>query len=86
MGTIIRNELIPAHDLAVSTIINPSVPKLEVDTETALQYLRKADIACDSEVKGWVLISYQQLPLGWIKIMANRINNYYPAAWRILNK
>lgn len=86
LGTIIRNELIPAHDLAVSNIINPAIPKAEVDKETALQYLRKVDIAIDSVVKGWVLLTHQDLPIGWIKIMANRTNNYYPKEWRILNK
>ena len=86
LGTIIRNELIPAHDLAVSNIINPAIPKLDVDTETALQYLRKVDLNIESAIKGWVLITHQHLPIGWIKIMANRTNNYYPKEWRILNK
>jgi NOL1/NOP2/sun family putative RNA methylase len=86
LGTLIRNELIPAHDLAVSNIIHPSIPKLEVDTETALQYLRKVDITIQSGTKGWVLLTCQQLPIGWIKIMTNRTNNYYPKEWRILNK
>ncbi len=86
LGTIIRNELIPAHELAVSNIMNAAIPKAEVDAATALQYLRKVDIAIESVVKGWVLLTHQGLPTGWIKIMANRTNNYYPAAWRILNK
>jgi 16S rRNA C967 or C1407 C5-methylase (RsmB/RsmF family)/NOL1/NOP2/fmu family ribosome biogenesis protein len=86
LGTIIRNELIPAHDLAVSNIIDPSISKLEVDAETALQYLRKVDIVIEPSVKGWVMLSHQGLSLGWIKIMANRTNNYYPREWRILNK
>jgi NOL1/NOP2/sun family putative RNA methylase len=86
LGTIIRNELIPAHDLAVSNIIHPSVPKQDVDTETALQYLRKVDVIIESAIKGWVLLTHQALPIGWIKIMANRTNNYYPKEWRILNK
>lgn len=86
LGSMIRNELIPAHDLAISTILNPTVPRLEVDLETALQYLRKAYLNVDSELKGWVLLTYQQLPIGWIKAMSNRINNYYPKEWRILNK
>jgi 16S rRNA C967 or C1407 C5-methylase (RsmB/RsmF family)/NOL1/NOP2/fmu family ribosome biogenesis protein len=86
LGTIIRNELIPAHDLAVSNIINAAIPKLDVDTETALQYLRKVDLNIESAIKGWVLLTCQCLPIGWIKIMANRINNYYPKEWRILNK
>jgi len=86
LGTLIRNELIPAHELAVSNIINPAVKKIEIDKESALQYLRKIDIIVANEMKGWVLLTYSQLPLGWIKLMANRSNNYYPGAWRILNK
>ena len=86
LGTLIRNELIPAHELAVSNIINPAINCLEVDLETALQYLRKQEIKIDSGLKGWVLLSYQHLSIGWIKIIGHRINNYYSAAWRILNK
>jgi NOL1/NOP2/fmu family ribosome biogenesis protein len=86
MGTVIRNELIPHHELALSTITNNNVSACEVGLETALQYLRKQDIKIDTSIKGWALIKYQQLPLGWVKILPNRINNYYPAAWRILNK
>ncbi len=86
LGTLIRNELIPAHELAVSNIIVASVPRYEVDMETALQYLRKEEIKINTAVRGWILLTHQQLPIGWVKIMTNRINNYYPAAWRILNK
>ncbi len=86
LGTVIRNELLPAHDLAVSNIINSLVPKFEIDKETALQYLRKTDITVECASRGWVLLTYQQLALGWIKVMPNRCNNYYPKEWRILNK
>ncbi|HQW83409.1 MAG TPA: RNA methyltransferase [Ferruginibacter sp.] len=86
LGTIIRNELIPLHELAVSNIINPLINKLEVDKETALQYLRKQQIKIDLNGKGWLLLTYNNLPLGWVKVIGNRINNYYPAVWRILNK
>lgn len=86
LGTVIRNELIPAHDLAVSNIIAASVPRLETDRETALQYLRRAEISLSTALKGWVLLTYGLLPLGWVKLMPNRINNYYPKEWRILHK
>ena len=86
LGTIIRNELIPAHDLAVSNIINEAVPAVEIDKVTALQYLRKAEIKIETDLKGWVLITHEALPIGWIKVIGNRINNYYPKEWRILNK
>ncbi len=86
IGAVIRNELIPHHELAMSAVINATVPFCEVDLEDALQYLRKQDIKIDGEVKGWALIKYRQLPLGWVKILSNRVNNYYPKEWRILNK
>lgn len=86
LGTIIRSELIPDHELAVSNIINKAVAVFEVDKETALQYLRRQEIKLDINRTGWALITYLQLPLGWIKVLPNRINNYYPKEWRILNK
>ncbi|MFM6924704.1 MAG: methyltransferase RsmF C-terminal domain-like protein, partial [Ferruginibacter sp.] len=86
LGTIIRNELIPAHDLAVSKIIHDAVPAIEIERDLALQYLRRHDFTLETELRGWVLLTYQQLPLGWIKVMPNRINNYYPREWRILIK
>ena len=86
IGAIIRNELIPDHELAVSTIIDPAVPAIAVDLETALQYLRRQEIKIDTPIKGWALLTHGQLPLGWVKILPNRINNYYPKEWRIVNK
>ncbi len=86
LGTVIRNELIPDHELALSTILAAEIPFVEVDKVTALQYLRKEEIKIESGLKGWAIIMYQGLALGWVKILPNRVNNYYPAAWRILNK
>ena len=87
LGAVIRNELIPDHELALSTIVGDAIPVVEMEKEMALQYLRRKDIHIDvSKKPGWAMISYHQLPLGWIKILPNRINNYYPKDWRILNK
>jgi NOL1/NOP2/sun family putative RNA methylase len=86
MGTIIRNELIPDHELALSSIMSDAIPVTDTDEATALQYLRKQEIKMDTAVKGWSLISHNKLPLGWIKILPGRVNNYYPKEWRILNK
>ena len=50
------------------------------------KYLRREEIKIDTGDKGWALICFGHLPLGWIKLLGNRINNYYPANWRILNR
>ena len=86
VGAIIRDTLIPAHELAISNIISKNFISIDIDLETALQYLRRHEIKPMSGLQGWALFSYRQLPLGWIKVIGHRINNYYPAAWRILNK
>jgi len=86
LGNIIRNELIPAHDLAMSTLLVSGLPTIEVDRSTALQYLRRQEIGLNSQVRGWALLTFEGLPLGWVKALGNRVNNYYPKEWRILHK
>ncbi|MFM2360057.1 MAG: hypothetical protein RLY16_2050, partial [Bacteroidota bacterium] len=86
LGSLIRNELIPDHELAVSTLLSTEVLAVTVNLETALQYLRRADFNIENAPKGWCAIQYQTLKLGWIKALPNRINNYYPKEWRILHK
>jgi len=85
-GSIIRNELIPDHEFALSALVADTVPAIHVDKETALQYLRRQDIKTETGLKGWALIKFENAALGWAKILPNRINNYYPKGWRILNK
>ena len=86
IGTIIRNELIPDHEFALSKLICDTLPSISVNKEMALQYLRCQEIKTDTQLKGWALIKFQNNVLGWVKLLPNRINNYYPKSWRILNK
>jgi len=86
IGKLIRQELLPDHELALSTILAKNIPSVELDMEMALQYLRRGDVRINSSLKGWALVKYKHLALGWIKILPGRINNYYPKDWRILNK
>jgi NOL1/NOP2/sun family putative RNA methylase len=86
IGTVIRNELIPHHELALSSIISDKIQTINIDEQTALQYLRRAEVNIDTGLKGWAILAYKNTPLGWIKILPGRINNYYPKEWRILNK
>ena len=78
--------LVPDHQLAMSMAVSDVVPHISVSREEAISYLRKETIQLEAPAKGWALICYQGLPLGWIKALPNRINNYYPKEWRILKK
>ncbi|MEO7444548.1 MAG: methyltransferase domain-containing protein [Ferruginibacter sp.] len=86
MGNIIRNEFIPHHALALSKFVSPEVYRIELNREDALEYLRRNIFFPLSEDTGWVLVSYKEIALGWIKVLPGRINNYYPKSWRILHK
>lgn len=83
MGRLIRNELLPHHELALSSIISPDITTITVNEHQALQYLRRQDMTIESSQNGWLLVTCQGYHLGWIKAMGNRINNYYPLEWRI---
>ena len=84
LGAVKGKDFIPSHALAMSYWSNLPYANLEVDSQTALNYLRRADIQLDGNV-GWHLIKYQGIALGWAKLLPNRVNNYYPNEWRILN-
>ena len=86
IGTIIYDEIIPDHEFALSGLVSDQVPLIDADLREALQYLRRGGLKINTTHKGWALLKFKGLPLGWIKILANRINNYYPKDWRILNK
>lgn len=88
LGRWTGKELIPAHDLALSNRLRKDIPHVDVDLETALQFLRKEslDVSINTAGKtGWLLLRYRDVNLGWIKALPNRINNYYPKEIRIVN-
>ncbi|WP_143306993.1 methyltransferase RsmF C-terminal domain-like protein [Chitinophaga vietnamensis] len=85
-GQLGAKELIPDHQLAASTLVAANIPRVELDLPEALLYLRKEDPAIHTDIKGWALIQYHQMPLGWAKILPNRMNNYYPKEQRILKE
>lgn len=74
---------IPAPEFALSLCIEPeNFQKLELEIEDALRFLKTEEIKKQGN-PGWNLICYQNLPLGWIKQLANRSNNYFPKEWKI---
>jgi 16S rRNA C967 or C1407 C5-methylase (RsmB/RsmF family)/NOL1/NOP2/fmu family ribosome biogenesis protein len=86
IGELMREKLVPDHALAMSTaMLNPS-DRLDLDYEDAIRYLQRKDIVTSGGNKGWKLACYDNFPLGWVNVLANRINNYYPKELRILKE
>ena len=85
IGAIKGKDVIPSHELALSLLPLDANASVALTEKEALQYLRRKELVLEA-VKGWNLVRYCGLPLGWIKVLPNRINNYYPAEWRILKE
>ena len=84
VGEIIKDKLVPEHALAVSNILSDGVPQIELNYEQSIQYLQKKEMNLTTDKKGWAVVAYEGHSLGWINILPNRINNYYPKELRIL--
>jgi 16S rRNA C967 or C1407 C5-methylase (RsmB/RsmF family) len=77
-------DFIPAHPLALSTLLSRQLPFVDLDRDLSLQFLKKENISLPAGApKGWLLARHQGLNLGWMKNLGNRINNYLPKDWRI---
>lgn len=84
IGEMKQKDLLPAHELALSTILNRSAfPKIDLSIEEAITYLKRDDISPLSTDRGWNLITYRNTPLGWVKNLGNRFNSAFPKEWRI---
>lgn len=84
VGVMKGNTLVPDADLALSVIYNiESYPVADVDLHTALAFLHKDAILLPDGEKGYVLIRYEGVPLGFVKNLGNRCNNLHPQGRRI---
>jgi len=83
IGELIRDKLIPDHALAMSPLVAERIERVELAYDESISYLKKKELSI-SAGRGWKLVSYKNYPLGWINVLANRINNYYPKELRIL--
>jgi 16S rRNA C967 or C1407 C5-methylase (RsmB/RsmF family)/NOL1/NOP2/fmu family ribosome biogenesis protein len=83
LGEPAGKDWLPAHDVALGIDANSLLPGIEVSREQALRFLRREDMGIEDIARGWQVIRYKGLGLGWIKSLGNRINNYLPKHWRI---
>ena len=76
---------IPHHALALSNLLQINTfEKVEISYEQAIAYLRKEAITLPAMTsKGFVILPYKNMPLGFVKSLGNRSNNLYPTEWRI---
>jgi len=83
IGVPSNKEWLPSHDVALSTDASEGLSYIDVSREQALKFLKKEDMSLDGIEKGWYIIKYEELGLGWVKCLGNRFNNYLPKNQRI---
>ena len=74
---------IPHHSLAMSRLLaEEAYPTVNLTYDMALTYLRHETIHLDAP-RGYVLVAYNGMPLGFANNLGPRANNMYPVEWRI---
>jgi NOL1/NOP2/fmu family ribosome biogenesis protein len=86
LGQVMKDRLVPDHSLALSTVISVDIPSNDLSYEEAIKYLQRQDVTVKTPAKGWQLVRYGGHNLGWVNVLPNRVNNYYPKELRILKQ
>lgn len=84
IGAFKGKDFIPSHALALSALVSPALPGVELSREQALLFLKKETIRLPSDTPaGWALARFEGMNLGWMKVLPDRMNNYLPQERRI---
>lgn len=78
---------VPEHGLALSIELSETVfPRVDLQFEEALSYLRREALTLPAGIpRGYVVVTYEGRPIGFVNQLGSRANNLYPAEWRIRN-
>lgn len=83
LGLFKGDKFIPDHSFALSALVSDTIPRIHLNKENALLYLKKENFDIESQTDGWAIVCYKNLNLGWVKVIGDRVNNYLPTEWRI---
>lgn len=86
LGEVMHHKLVPEHALAMSNLVGSNIAKTNLTLDAAITFLRKENIQIETQKNGWQIAGFNNQNLGWMNVLPNRINNYYPRELRILKK
>ncbi|HUX58815.1 MAG TPA: RsmF rRNA methyltransferase first C-terminal domain-containing protein [Bacteroidales bacterium] len=79
-----KNNFLPSHELALSDkLLTDAFPREEIDLSRAISYLRRDNFALTDAPRGWNILTYRGINLGFVNNIGSRVNNYFPVEWRI---
>jgi 16S rRNA C967 or C1407 C5-methylase (RsmB/RsmF family)/NOL1/NOP2/fmu family ribosome biogenesis protein len=84
VATVKHDKIIPEHAFALSVNLHEeSFGKIPVSIDQAISYLRRDTLNIENTEKGFHLVTFDDVPIGWVNSLGNRFNNLYPIDWRI---
>lgn len=84
IGQVKYDKFIPDAALALSQELDEnSFEKIELSKNEALAYLNLQTVHKSNSKKGYQLVCFNSLPLGWINNVGSRSNNLYPKYWKL---
>jgi NOL1/NOP2/fmu family ribosome biogenesis protein len=79
-----KKNFLPSHEVAFSIRLKKNqFPSVDLDLSDALSYLRRDNFNIKITERGWNLVTYKGVNLGFVNNIGTRFNNYYPVEWRI---
>ena len=84
-GTMKGRDFIPHPSLALLAALGKEdYPRVELSYQDAIRYLRGESITLPADTpRGFVIVTYYDIALGFVKNIGSRANNLYPDGWRI---
>ena len=84
VASVKGRDLIPTAALALSEkLAEKTFPCENLSAGDALKYLRLEPLVFPDAPRGFLLLKYEGVPLGFVKNLGSRSNNLFPSAWRI---
>ena len=85
LGEVRGKGIAPQHSLSMAKALKKEAfQSLELPLEQALAYLRSEALPpVEGKPFANMLVTYEGVPLGFVKNVGNRLNNLYPNEWRI---
>jgi 16S rRNA C967 or C1407 C5-methylase (RsmB/RsmF family)/NOL1/NOP2/fmu family ribosome biogenesis protein len=84
MAVLKQHDALPFHEIALSKRLkNDAFPYHDLSHDEAISYLRRDNFPANNISKGWNIVTYKGVNLGFVKNLGNRLNNYFPVDWRI---
>jgi NOL1/NOP2/sun family putative RNA methylase len=82
LGELRGKHFIPDHAWAMSGLLPESCRTLPMTLAQAEAYLRGETLTAPEDSRGWAIMQFAGLPLGWGKIADGRVQNHYPKGLR----